>query len=201
MRSRAPLTTAERRLAETAARVIATAEEAGLPDPPHKLGIPDPALCLLARAHAELCDQVRALHDRVDLTDPADPVGTALTEVGLAQRPPGRACRGPRLVLAAAKVADLGDDELLALYCGIMREVPEVFVAHETYVVRWWDGMDGCWTDCTGEVDREQALRTWATRTDGGAHNVSYDEIDYCRIFPGDTRMRWDGSEGREMNR
>jgi hypothetical protein len=64
-----------------------------------------------------------------------------------------------------------------------------------------WDGMDGCWTNCTGEVSRDEALRTWAKETDGGTQRVKFDEIDYYRIFPGGTRMAWDGSEGREMFR
>jgi hypothetical protein len=76
-----------------------------------------------------------------------------------------------------------------------MGDVREVFEKYETYIVRQWDGMDGCWTDCTGDVGREEALRAWASR-----HNVSYDEIDYYRIFPDGTRMDWDGSEGREMH-
>lgn len=196
-----PLTHEERQIAETTARVIAKADEAGLPDPPRALGIPDPALCLLARAHAELCDQVRALHDLVDLTAPADPVGVALTEVGLARRSMNRPKMGPRLVLTSAKVEGLSADDLLTLYCEVMGEVREVFVEYEAYRVRHWDGMDGCWTDCTGEVGREEALRAWADRTDGGGRHVSYDEVDYYRIFSGGTRMHWDGSEGREMHR
>jgi hypothetical protein len=61
--------------------------------------------------------------------------------------------------------------------------------------------MDGCWTDCTGEVGRDAALRVWAERTDGGTRCVAYAEIDYYRIFPGGTRMNSDGSEGRELHR
>lgn len=196
-----PLTPEERQLAEVTARVIAKAAEAGLPDPPHKLGVPDHALCVLARAHAALCDQVRALHDLVDLTDPADPVGVALTKIDLAQRLPEWTATGPRLVLTATKIENLSADELLALYCRVMGDVREVFVKYETYIVRQWDGMDGCWTDCTGDVGCEEALRAWASRTDGGTHNISYSEIDYYRIFPGGTRMHWDGSEGKEMHR
>lgn len=323
-----PLAPEERQLAEVSARLIARAEEAGLPDPPRQLGVTDRALRLLARAHLELRDQVHGLHDRVDLTDPSDPVGVALTAVGLTERPhtenglrealwqqvddltfstrtlnalrnagvrylgelvqqtrprllrlknfgkaslkeveeklairglflghplegwpgsPGSPARPttvstlpmvtlkmPSLTLvresfgvpmsvppgavlvndeetaraldasavdSPAISADINAEELLALYCRVMQEVAEVFVKHETYVVRVWDGMDGCWTDCTGEVSREDALRTWAKRTDGGARCVSYAEIDYYRIFPGGTRMHWDGSEDREMHR
>jgi hypothetical protein len=82
-----------------------------------------------------------------------------------------------------------------------MHETAQGFVKCETYVVRVWDGMDGCWTDCTGEVGRDAALRVWAERTDGGTRCVAYAEIDYYRIFPGGTRMNSDGSEGRELHR
>jgi hypothetical protein len=124
------------------------------------------------------------------------------TKVMLARRPraPGTATE-PRLVRAPEVIAKLSSDDLLALYCRVMGDVAEVFIKYETYVVRVWDGMDGCWTDCTGEVGREEALRAWADQTDGGAHHVSYAEIDYYRIFPGGMRMNWDGSEGREMHR
>lgn len=191
----------ERQLAEVAARVIAKAEDVGLPDPPDKIGVPPHAFRLLARAYIGLRDQVRALHDLVDQTDPSDPIGVGLTQVGLERRPPDQAAAEPRLVRSPTEVKALSGDDLLALYCRVMREVAEVFIKYETYVVRSWDGMDGCWTDCTGEVGREEALRYWADRTAGGTRQVDYAEIDYCRIFPGGTRMHWDGSENREMHR
>lgn len=223
-----PITPEERRLAETAARLIAKAEEIGLPDPPNQLGVPDSGLRLLARAHLELCDQVRRIHDRVDLTDPNDPIGVALTEVALATRPSGltlvREHVGEPLTVPPGGVftndedtaraldesagddspavnVNLSDELLLDLYCRTMHESRERFVEHQTYVVRVWDGMDGCWTDCVSGIGREEALRIWAARTDGGRRCVSYDEIDYYRIFPDGTRMHWDGSEGREMHR
>ena len=199
-----PLDDSARQLAEAAARVIEKAEEIGLRDPPDKLGVTPHAFRLLARAYIELRDQVRVLHDLVDQTDPNDPIGVGLTKAGLARRPRDWIATGPRLVyapLAPEQVAALSPDELLAIYCRAMREVAEVFVKYETYVVRSWDGMDGCWTDCTGEVGQEEALRYWAKRTDGGTRQVDYAEIDYCRIFPGGTRMHWDGSDNREMHR
>lgn len=195
------LTNAERQLAEVAAKLIEKAEEVGLPDPPDKLGITPHAIRFLARAYVELRKQVRSLHDLVDQTDPNDPVGVALTTVGLAQRPadsidiPAK----PRLVRSPTQVPS--DDDLLAHYCHVMREVKDVFLKYESYIVRQWDGMDGCWTDCTGEVSREEALQCWAEKTDRGTHHVSYNEIDYYQIFPGGTSMIWDGSEGREMHR
>ena len=197
-----PLDYSERQLAEAAAQVIVKAEEIGLPDLPDKLGITPLAFRLLARAYVELRGQVRALHDLVDQTDPNDPIGVGLTKIGLERRPPDLQVQTePRLVRSPAQVQALSGDDLLALYCRVMREVAEVFVKYETYVVRLWDGMDGCWTDCTGEVGRDEALRYWANRTDGGTRCAAYAEIDYYRIFPGGTRMHWDGSEGQEMNR
>jgi hypothetical protein len=196
-----PLDEAERQIAEAAARVIAKAEEVGLPDAPTALGVTQRAFRSLARAYVELRDQVRALHDLVDQTDPNDPVGAALTKVGLERRPRDWNATGPRLVPAPAKAENLSPDQLLKLYCRVMRETEDVFVKYENYIVRVWDGMDGCWTDCTGEVGREEALRYWAKETDGGTRRIGYSEIDYYRIFPGGTRMMWDGSEGREMHR
>ncbi|HSX22407.1 MAG TPA: hypothetical protein VLE97_06480 [Gaiellaceae bacterium] len=110
----------------------------------------------------------------------------------------------PKLVAdkkASAETESGAPVDLLALYCRVMREPEASFVKHASYIVRVWDGMDGCWTDCTGEVDRDEALRVWAERTGGGTRQVSFAEIDYYRIFPGGTRMDWDGSEGREMFR
>ena len=196
------LAPAERQLAEAAVRVIEVAADIGLPDPPDKLGVTPLAMGLIARAYVDLRAQVRAIHDLVDQTDPNDPIGVALTKVGLERRPPEPQERAePHVVRSAAQVQAMSSDDLLALYCRVMREVAEVFIKYETYVVRHWDGMDGCWTDCTGEVGREEALRYWANRTDGGTRCVAYDDIDYYRIFPGGTRMHWDGSEAREMHR
>ena len=197
-----PLDNSARHLAEIAAQVIEKAEEIGLRDPPDKLGIAPHALRLLARAYMELRDQVRALHDLVDQTDPNDPIGVGLTKVGLERRPPDNSKPKPLLVVKSpAQVQAMRAEELLAIYCCVMRETSSVFVKYETYVVRHWDGMDGCWTDCTGSVGQEEALRYWAERTDGGAHRVAYAEIDYYRIFPGGTHMLWDGVEDQEMHR
>ena len=75
------------------------------------------------------------------------------------------------------------------------------FSSDGKFTVRIWDGMDGCWTDVVAGVDAEAALATWLQKTAGGTRNVRFDEIDYYRIFPVDTRMVWDGGPGREMFR
>ena len=197
-----PLDERERQLAEVTARLLAKAAEVGLPDPPDKLGVTPQALGLLARAHVELRAQVRALHDLVDQTDPNDPIGVGLTKIGLERRPSDPSTARPLLVVKTpVQLKAMRVDELLAIYCCVMREIGSVFAKYETYVVRHWDGMDGCWTNCTGEVGQEEALRYWAEHTDGGARQVDYAEIDYYRIFPGGTRMHWNGSTDREMHR
>jgi hypothetical protein len=65
--------------------------------------------------------------------------------------------------------------------------------------------MDGCWSDCSDapDVDAATALAKWAAVTEGGTKRTRFAsaDIDYYRIFPSDTRMQWDGSEGREMFR
>jgi len=187
-----------RQFAEVTARVIVTAAEIGLPDAPEKLTTQH-AIRFLACAHVELRDQIRALHDLVDQADPNDPIRTALAKVGLASRPPNWTPK-PRLVPTPAQIGGMTVVQLMTLYQSVMGSTLD-FTAHQIFVVRVWDGMDGCWTDCTRNVNREEALRTWASRTDGGARHIAYDEIDYYAIFPGGTHMLWDGSEGMEMQR
>jgi hypothetical protein len=91
-------------------------------------------------------------------------------------------------------------DLLAALYVRVMGHTID-FTKHETFIVRVWDGMDGCWTDCTSPISRDEALRYWADRTKNGTQATKYDDIDYYAIFPGSTRMLWDGSDDREMFR
>jgi hypothetical protein len=69
------------------------------------------------------------------------------------------------------------------------------------FIVRLWDGMDGCWCDCTGEVSPREALELWMERTKDGTEKIKFDEIDYYAIFPAGTRMMWNGAEGKEMFR
>ena len=50
--------------------------------------------------------------------------------------------------------------------------------------------------------ERLEALTVWFERTDKGTRRLRFAEIDYVRIFPGETRkMVWDGSPGAEMFR
>jgi hypothetical protein len=219
-----PLKENERRLAEVTARLIAKAAEIGLPDTPDKLGVSPLAIQLLARAFVELSDDpVRAIQGRIDqivrvaiegaLREVARQQGgiatgqivdEAKSEGMLAAKPFMTALTqavGPRIVRTAEEITKLPEADLLAIYCRVMGDIEATFVKYESFIVRVWDGSDGCWTDCTGEVGRIEALRYWAEKTDGGTHHVSYAEMDYYRIFPGGTRMLWDGSEGGEMHR
>lgn len=153
---------------------------------------------LLARAHVELREQTRALCELVG-ESPDDPLRRALTKVGLIDADYARDAH-LRIVRSVDEIAALTEDELRGIYCRVTRASSGLF-QHEILVVRHWDGMDGCWTDVTGEVSRAEALHFWAGATDGGVRQISYDEIDYYRIFPSGTRMHWDGSAGQEMHR
>lgn len=85
------------------------------------------------------------------------------------------------------------------LYWAAMKGSPEPDLFKGMCVVRLWDGMDGCWCDVTAAVTPEEALRVWNERTERGTKKVSFDEIDYFRIFPATTKMVWSGD--REMFR
>lgn len=57
------------------------------------------------------------------------------------------------------------------------------------FVVRLYDGFDNEWMDISGNVPREEAERILSDNTDGGIRNTTFDDIDYYRIFPADTKM------------
>jgi hypothetical protein len=59
----------------------------------------------------------------------------------------------------------------------------------EQFIVRQYDGMDNQWTDMTGPVSKDEADRVWNELTAEGTKATSYEDIDYYRIFPADTRM------------
>lgn len=67
-----------------------------------------------------------------------------------------------------------------------------IFAENALYVVRHWDGMDGCWTDVTQPGPPDAVLAVWAASTKGGTKMVCFDDIDYFKIFPADTRMAYD---------
>lgn len=69
-----------------------------------------------------------------------------------------------------------------------------VVPACKLYVVRLWDGMDGCWIDISGSVTHSEAIKVWNEHTNNGKEKTKYDDIDYFDIFPADTKMVFDTS-------
>lgn len=57
------------------------------------------------------------------------------------------------------------------------------------YVVRLYDGFDRLWMDVSDPVSYDEAERIWNEKTDDGTKMTSYDDIDYYRVFPADTKM------------
>jgi len=94
-------------------------------------------------------------------------------------------------------------EEWIALYTKVMGRPRDLNFDDTSarFIVRQWDGMDGCWCDCTGAVDAKKALEEWIKYTRGGTEKKTFADIDYYRIFPAGTRMIWDGSDGGEMFR
>lgn len=90
---------------------------------------------------------------------------------------------------------DKAPEEMIALYVKVMGPSHDVNLADPTakFIVRLWDGMDGCWCDCTGAVSAREALEVWGERTKNGTEKIKFAEIDYFCIFPADTRMFWNG--------
>lgn len=68
----------------------------------------------------------------------------------------------------------------------------------QLYVVRFYDGFDMEWMDITDPISKREAERVLAEKTDNGARNSSYADIDYYAIFPADTLMVFpNGCSGR----
>lgn len=135
--------------------------------------------------------------------------GIARDEDGFCAHRPGHPIYVPPLAEEiAARPTEIDKEMLAGIYDGVMHRYGEPLGASlidcawsKPLTLRVWDGMDGCWTDCaTG--DAEKMLRLWYEKTDGGTKNTNgTDSIDYYRLFPADTRMHWNGDEGREMFR
>lgn len=94
-------------------------------------------------------------------------------------------------------IASLDFETLKDVYEGIMR--PRELTNKGLWQLRHWDGMDGTWIDIGGAQTPHEALKEWFRRTDGGDKNISFNEIDYYRIFPAATTMKW--GDGKEMFR
>lgn len=66
----------------------------------------------------------------------------------------------------------------------------------ELYVVRLFDGFDYDWIDVSPPVSKAKAERIWREKTRGGTYKTSFSDIDYYRIFPANTMMRF-SEQGR----
>jgi hypothetical protein len=76
--------------------------------------------------------------------------------------------------------------------------MPDAEVANkdELFVVRLYDGMDNQWIDVSKPLPYDEANKIWLENTEGGTKKITYDEIDYYRIFPADTEMLYSGGFG-----
>lgn len=83
-------------------------------------------------------------------------------------------------------------DEMKVLYQSKMGFAHELDAA-QSFTLRVWDGMDGCWCDVTADVDLAFALRAWCENTANGTKNTGYGDIDYYRIFPAEMKMLYSG--------
>lgn len=59
----------------------------------------------------------------------------------------------------------------------------------EKYIVRFYDGFDNKWMDISKPISKEEAKELWNKETKNGTQNTCFDDIDYYKIFPADTRM------------
>jgi hypothetical protein len=66
----------------------------------------------------------------------------------------------------------------------------------DLFIVRLYDGMDNQWMDVSKPLPREQAQAIWLEKTEGGTKKIAFEEIDYYRIFPADTKMLYSGGYG-----
>jgi hypothetical protein len=68
----------------------------------------------------------------------------------------------------------------------------EEFTDHDDgllYVVRLYDGFDNQWMDVSDPVCYTEARKVWDEKTKKGTEKVSFEDIDYFKIFPADTKM------------
>jgi hypothetical protein len=81
--------------------------------------------------------------------------------------------------------------ELRTLVAGATQELEakkQAFAQTGLFVVRLWDMFDG-WIDISGPITQTEAARIWNERTTNGTRKTKYEDGDYYRIFPANTRM------------
>lgn len=57
------------------------------------------------------------------------------------------------------------------------------------YIIRLYDGFDNQWLDISKPVSMKEATDIWNEHTNNGTKHICYNDIDYYKIFPADTRM------------
>lgn len=67
------------------------------------------------------------------------------------------------------------------------------------FIVRLYDGMDNQWIDVSGPVNKTEANRIYAEKTENGTKNTTYDDIDYYRVFPANTKMLFSDGFGETV--
>ncbi len=67
------------------------------------------------------------------------------------------------------------------------------------FIVRLYDGMDNQWIDVSKALPYDEAERVWLDKTNNGTKMIAYEEIDYYRIFPADTRMLFSDGFGERQ--
>lgn len=68
--------------------------------------------------------------------------------------------------------------------------------APQLFIVRLYDGMDNQWIDVSAAVSQDEARKIWLEKTENGTKRISFDEIDYYKVFPADTTMLYSGGFG-----
>jgi hypothetical protein len=59
----------------------------------------------------------------------------------------------------------------------------------ELFILRHYDGFDNIWIDVTSPASKKATQFEYNQHTDNGSKNTCYEDIDYYKIFPENTRM------------
>ncbi len=83
--------------------------------------------------------------------------------------------------------AALSFDELQEMNKAI-QEATEA-LEEKKFIVRFYDGFDNQWMDVSKPLSKEEAEKVWNKETKNGTEKTKFEDIDYYKIFPADTRM------------
>ncbi len=64
----------------------------------------------------------------------------------------------------------------------------EVIAEDNLFIVRLWDMFDG-WVDVSEPIPEGTARTLWLEKTKDGTQRTKFEDGDYYRVFPADTRM------------